>query len=331
MTYGFIYKIPFPNKKCYIGLTTRTIEERWYEHNNCAKTSDTRCLYNALRKYNIVNTFQMIVIDTAETQEELCEKEIAHIEIHNSHYKTGYGYNMTDGGEGTAGYEYTEEDRQKQSEAIKKYFEDPEARRKTSEAQKIRYEDPEERRKNSEAQKKYNKDNPEKGKKHSEALKKYFEDNPEARQQMSEVMKKRYKDNPEASKAHGEYMKQYYDVNPEARQKQSEILKNYYKDNPEARQKISETKKKHFEDPKAKRKHAELHSEYKPFDVLDKKDDRLIASFNYQFEATEYLQKKYEIKKTRIKISEVLQGKRNSSHGFKFKYKEPEELTNDKK
>ena len=330
MTYGFIYKIPFPNKKCYIGLTTRTIEERWYEHNNCAKTGDTRCLYNALRKYNIVNTFQMIVIDTSETQEELCEKEIAHIEIHNSHYKTGYGYNMTDGGEGTAGYEYTEEYRQKQSEAIKKYFEDPEARRKTSEAQKIRYEDPEERRKNSEAQKKYNKDNPEKGKKHSEVMKKYNKDNPEKAKKHSEVMKKHYennpearqkaseatkkynKDNPEKVKKHSEVMKKHYEDNPEARQKQSEVLKNYFKNNPEARQKLSDGKGKN-----------------KPFDIF-KKDGTYIKSFNYQFEAMEYLQKTYDIK-TQIKIGEVLQGKRNSSHGFIFKYKEPDELTNDKK
>ena len=29
--------------------------------------------------------FEMIEIETAETLQELCEKEIAHIEIHNSH------------------------------------------------------------------------------------------------------------------------------------------------------------------------------------------------------------------------------------------------------
>ena len=97
MVYGYIYKIPFPNGKCYIGLTSRTIEERWKEHNKDAKAGDTACLYNSLRKYNMVDTFQMIVIDTAETKQELCEKEIAHIEINNSHCARGNGYNMTDG------------------------------------------------------------------------------------------------------------------------------------------------------------------------------------------------------------------------------------------
>ena len=119
MVCGYIYKISFPNGKCYIGLTNRTIKQRWKEHYYHAKAGDTRRLYNALRKYNMVDTFQMIVIDTAETEEELCEKEIAHIEIHNSHYNRGNGYNMTDGGEGISGYEYTEEDRRKNSEVKK--------------------------------------------------------------------------------------------------------------------------------------------------------------------------------------------------------------------
>ena len=299
MAYGYIYKIPFPNGKCYIGLTTN-LNKRWKEHNKDAKAGNTRHLFNALRKYNMVDTFLMIVIDTAETKKELCEKEIAHIEINNSHYKRGYGYNMTDGGEGKTGYEYTEEDRQKQSEARKKYFEDPEARRKTSEAQKIRYEDPEERRKNSEAQKKYNKDNPEKGKKHSEVMKKHYEST-EARQKQSEAIKKRFEDPKERQKI-SEARKKYFE-DPEARRKNSEGRKQYYKDISNARRKLSDGKGKN-----------------KPFDIF-KKDGTYIKSFNYQFEAMEYLQKTYDIK-TQIKIGEVLQGKRNSSHGFIFKYKE---------
>ena len=169
MVYGYIYKIPFPNGKCYIGLTNRTIEQRWNDHNKSAKSGDNRCLYNALRKYNMIDVFEMIEIDTAETLQELCEKEIAHIEIHNSHYKRGYGYNMTDGGDGVFGYRHTEEGRQK-----------------LSEAQNKRYEDPKERQKISERGKKYHKDNPEAGKAHGEYMKQYYNDNPEKRQKMSE-------------------------------------------------------------------------------------------------------------------------------------------------
>lgn len=61
----------------------------------------------------------------------------------------------------------------------------------------------------------------------------------------------------------------------------------------------------------------------KPFDVfkIDEKENIFIKSFNYQMEALEYLQTTYEIK-TQINICKVLQGKRKSSAGFTFKYKE---------
>ena len=198
MVCGYIYKISFPNGKCYIGLTNRTIEKRRKEHYYHAKAGDTRCLYNAIRKYDMIDIFQLIEIDTAETLQELYEKEIAHIEIHNSHYNRGNGYNMTDGGEGISGYFDDPEARQKQSEATKKYFEDPEARQK-----------------------------------HSECMKKRFIDNPELRKKCSEATKKYHKDNPEARQKHGEYMKQYHKENPDAGPKNGEVQKKRFIDNPE--------------------------------------------------------------------------------------------------
>ena len=303
MAYGYIYKISFPNGKCYIGFTTRTIKERWVEHNKHAKAGNTRRLYNALRKYNMVDTFQMIVIDTAETEKELCEKEIAHIEIHNSHYKRGYGYNMTDGGDGIRGYFDDPEARQKQSEILKKYFEDPEARQKLSEAKKKYFKDnPEAIRKYSEAQKKRYEDNPEAIRKNSEAQKKRYED-PEERRKTSEANKKRYKDNPEAGQKHSEALKNYHKDNPEAGKVYGEYMKKCWKDNPEFRKKILDIK-----------------GQNKPFDVFEK-DGTYIKSFNYKFEAREYLQTNYEIK-IHIKIGEVLRGTRKSSAGYIFKYKE---------
>jgi predicted GIY-YIG superfamily endonuclease len=127
MNFGYIYKIVFPNGKHYIGLTTTSLEQRQNEHTKCAKSGDTKCLYNALRKYEIVDTFKLIEIDTADTLEELCEMEIRYIIEYNSHYTNGNGYNMTHGGEGTAGYVYTEDVKQKMSELKKKYYENPEA------------------------------------------------------------------------------------------------------------------------------------------------------------------------------------------------------------
>ena len=45
MTYGFIYKIQFPNGKHYIGLTATSLEKRQREHKTYAKNGDTKVLY----------------------------------------------------------------------------------------------------------------------------------------------------------------------------------------------------------------------------------------------------------------------------------------------
>ena len=282
MVFGSIYNIPFPNGKNYIGLTTQTLKERRREHKNCAmNANETRVLYHALRKFEMIDTFELIEIDTAETIEELCEKEIEYIKKYDSYHKNNRGYNMTFGGEGINGYVFTEEVRQKMSKAQKKHFENPEARQK-----------------NSEAKKKYYEDNPEAGRLHSEKMKKHY-DNSEARQKCSDAQKKRFE-------------------NPEARQEMSEIKKKYYQEHPEARQEASERRKKHFEEhPEARKKSGN----YKPFDVF-KKDGTYVKSFDYQFEAKEYLQQIYGINCAHGNISSVLQGKRNSSKGFIFKYKE---------
>ena len=296
MIYGYIYKIPFPNGKCYIGLTTN-IDKRWKEHRNIARRGcSTRCLYSAIKKYNMVETFQLIEIDTAETAEELCEKEIAHIEKYNSYNKNGY--NMTYGGDSTNGYIFTEEDRKKMSNSQKKRFENPEERTKSSEAHRKTYETPEARQKNKEAQIKYHKDNP------------------EARQKMSKIKKQYHKDNPEAAILHGKKMKSYYENNPEARQKNGERQRKRFETS-EEREKMSKIKKQYYENNPEARQNKK---NYKPFDVF-KIDGIYIKPFDYQYQAREYLQKTYDIK-GHIKICEVLRETRKSSHGFTFKYKE---------
>ena len=74
MTCGYIYKIQFPNGKHYIGLTTTSLKHRQGQHRCAAKNGDTQILYKALRKYDMIDTFELIEIDTADTTEELCEK-----------------------------------------------------------------------------------------------------------------------------------------------------------------------------------------------------------------------------------------------------------------
>ena len=297
MPFGYIYKIVFPNGKHYIGLTTTSLEQRTKEHKCCAKSGNTKILYKALRKYDMIDTLELIEIDTADTEEELCEKEIGYILIYNSYYMNGngYGYNMTYGGEGTFGHVHAEEAIQKMSEMRKKYFENnPEAREKQSEKIKKYYE------------------NPEAIKKCSESQKKRYE-NPEAREQMREIKKKYNQENPEAREKQSEKIKKYYE-NPEAIKKCSESQKKRF-ENSEAREQISKIKKIYYENnPEARRK-----GQPKPFDVFTK-DGIFIKTFSYQFEAKEYLQKEYNITST-FNISSVLAGNIKSSAGFIFKYK----------
>jgi hypothetical protein len=356
MPYGFIYKIVFPNEKHYIGLTSRSLEERRKEHILCAKNGDTKCLYNALRKYDMVDTFELVEIDTADTLEELCEKEIGYIQEYNSYYMDGNGYNMTFGGEGTTGYVYTENDKLKMSASQLERFKNSEEIEKASIAAKKRFTKQGEKEAHCIRMNKRFVDNPELREKMSKLKNKYFEEHPKLREKMSEAQKKRFVDNPESRKEHGEKMKKHYIDNPEAKEKMSEIRKQYFVDNPEARQKASETTKQYFVDnpaagkeqsekkkqyfvdnPAAGKEHSEKIKEYysnpenkkyildkkgfnKPFDIF-KIDGTFVKTFAYRFEAIEYLQKEHNITSL-IKIGEVLNGKRNKSAGFVFKYKE---------
>ena len=300
MTCGYNYKIQFPNGKHYIGLTTTSLKHRQGQHRCAAKNGDTQILYKALRKYDMIDTFELIEIDTADTTEELCEKEIQYIISYNS-YIDENGYNMTLGGEGTFGYIHTEECKQKMSEAKKEYYEkNPEASQKAIEGVK-----------------KYN-ESPEARQQARDKTKKQFE-SPEARHKLSEILKK-YNENPEARQKNREAQKIYHKNNPEAGQKNSEAQKIYHKNNPEARQKQSDSRKKHYKDnPEARRKIPDGKGQNKPFEIFTI-DGAFVNTFCYQFEANEYLQKEYDIT-TNISIGLALSGKIKSSAGFIFTYK----------
>lgn len=94
---GYIYKITNEiNQKVYIGLTSKSIEERWKQHIQASKNlSLNRPLYVALRKYGIEN-FSIKLIEEVD-DDFLGEREIYWITYYNS-YKNGY--NATLGGDG---------------------------------------------------------------------------------------------------------------------------------------------------------------------------------------------------------------------------------------
>ena len=101
------------NGMVYVGLTAYTLKQRMSRH-YCYGEFYFGC---ALRKYGREN-FTFEVIDTAETREELGEKERYWIRVYNC--KAPNGYNLTDGGE--CGYERSPETKKRMSEARKLFY-----------------------------------------------------------------------------------------------------------------------------------------------------------------------------------------------------------------
>lgn len=97
MKYGTVYKITNKlNGKAYVGITTKSIQERFDAHLNRA-TRERSAIQNAMKKYGKDN-FEIVEIDTATTEVELFEKErfwIAHFNTFSEN-----GYNLTEGGGG---------------------------------------------------------------------------------------------------------------------------------------------------------------------------------------------------------------------------------------
>ena len=301
--YGYIYKIDFPNDKAYIGLTTTSLKIRQSQHKGCAKRNINRPLYKALKSFKMEDTFELIEIDTADTKEELCEKEILYIQMYNSFDKE-YGYNMTLGGEGSNGYVYTQEQKQNLSEVVRQYHLD----------------NPDAGTEHSERMKKYYEDNPEAREKLSEVGKKYWE-NPEVRKEQSERLKTHF-ENPGTREKQSEALKKYYEDNPGAREKNSEALKKYYKDNPGAREKNSEAIKKYYQDnPGAREKNSDSRGKNKPFDVFAK-DGTFVGTFKYQFKVIEYIKNVLNKRIHATNITKVLKGRLKSTAGLKFIYKD---------
>ena len=97
------------NGKSYIGITTRTLSRRWYEHcfvpNSCGQL-----LNKAINKYG-KDAFIIEAIASARTLEDLKEVEKQLIEQHQT--KVPHGYNLTDGGDGVFGYKFTEKQKKR--------------------------------------------------------------------------------------------------------------------------------------------------------------------------------------------------------------------------
>lgn len=91
-----VYQIDFPNGKIYIGLSI-DIKRRMWEHNNPNKAK-TPCDF-AIIKYGKIEKIK--ILELIDDEGKLVEREKYWIKYKNSNNKQ-IGYNITDGGDGTA-------------------------------------------------------------------------------------------------------------------------------------------------------------------------------------------------------------------------------------
>lgn len=111
-----VYIHTFPNGKKYVGITSQKPEKRWengkgYRRKNNGKYQQP-LMAKATLKYKWDDISHEIVFDGL-TKEEAEQKEIELIAKYQSN-NPEYGYNITSGGEGSLGWNPTEEWREKQ-------------------------------------------------------------------------------------------------------------------------------------------------------------------------------------------------------------------------
>ena len=95
----------------YVGCTSQSVAERFKQHTYDVKRT-TDMLHTAMGEYGITN-FDVELIEDNIPTEKAEEAERYYIELYNTYYLNGHGYNMTIGGHGTIGYKFTQEDRAK--------------------------------------------------------------------------------------------------------------------------------------------------------------------------------------------------------------------------
>lgn len=93
-----LYKLTFPNGKCYIGITRQNLNDRWLcGHGYKVKKGKTSLMYEDIKRYGWKNIKTEVLIDYSMTKEEAAEKEIEYIRRYKSN-NPQYGYNIMSGG-----------------------------------------------------------------------------------------------------------------------------------------------------------------------------------------------------------------------------------------
>ena len=109
----YIYLIKnIVNDKKYIGITCKSVHARWTGHVNHAKSGRGSALHAAIRKHGL-DKFFVSELACCKNSNDACFMEKYFIKEFSS--KGSGGYNMTDGGESSAGREKTASQREKEA------------------------------------------------------------------------------------------------------------------------------------------------------------------------------------------------------------------------
>lgn len=93
-----LYKLTFPNEKCYIGITSQPLKDRWLcGHGYKVKKGKTSLMYEDIKHYGWKNIKTEVLIDYSMSKEEAAEKEIEYIKKYRAD-DPQYGYNIMSGG-----------------------------------------------------------------------------------------------------------------------------------------------------------------------------------------------------------------------------------------
>lgn len=99
---GFLYKLTFPNGKAYIGITNRTVEQRFAEHVIFSKSGKSGCaVHHAIHKFGA----DSVVVETLASAEWEMLKILEVAAIADQNTRPPCGYNLTRGGDGVAGFD----------------------------------------------------------------------------------------------------------------------------------------------------------------------------------------------------------------------------------
>lgn len=103
----------------YVGITTNGVEFRLYQHLKESRENNYKGLSKSrwIRKHGPEN-IRAVVIEPVDDSKNLNLREIYWITRYKT-YRTPFGLNMTPGGDGVVGYEYSEAQRKNMSEKAK--------------------------------------------------------------------------------------------------------------------------------------------------------------------------------------------------------------------